>query len=378
MKHYLNNSSIMDYNTLITRLENLYLPLFSWPISAKHVLNNEIVFGRTHYAAIEYILSVAKSRDGHDKVDDIEMNVVKDVVRAIYFVFASNSDFLHIHGKEPLGIYLSNGRRENHEINQKYSSSSFPFWMRYIDGDEGQEIFWFLFVAYYECIERFPEYCDSSLYPFFNYLIDRLSNDNLSNEKPVDLESLAENLHLPIASVRHQVMYFKDRAKTLENQLSESERNNNELREKLIDTSRKLCESEIRRFGIPDREYLVRINNGLDYRLRVYDSIGKVLKLVDIESTLRDVISWHLDVPLESVTPEAYLGEDLNADSLDTVEIIMKLEEIFGMNIKDEEFVNIRTFGDVVAVARANILCSVEIYDIEALDSLLGDSYEII
>ena len=62
MKHYLNNSSIMDYNTLITRLENLYLPLFSWPISAKHVLNNEIVFGRTHYAAIEYILSVAKCK----------------------------------------------------------------------------------------------------------------------------------------------------------------------------------------------------------------------------------------------------------------------------------------------------------------------------
>ena len=361
----------MDYSTLIQRLKNLYLPDFHWPVWSKGVLN-------PHHAAINYIVSVAKSRDGHDIVNDNEMNVVKDVVRAIYFVFASNSDFLHIHGKEPLGIFLSNGRRENHEINQKYSSSSFPFWMRYIDGDEGQEIFWFLFVAYYECIERFPEYCDSSLYPFFNYLIDRLSNDNLSNEKPVDLESLAKNLHLPIASVRHQVMYFKDRAKTLENQLSESERNNNELREKLIDTSRKLCESEIRRFGIPDREYLVRINNGLDYRLRVYDSIGKVLKLVDIESTLRDVISWDLDVPLESVTPEAYLREDLNADSLDTVEIIMKLEEIFGMNIKDEEFVNIRTFGDVVAVARANILCSVEIYDIEALDSLLGDSYEII
>ena len=46
--------------------------------------------------------------------------------------------------------------------------------------------------------------------------------------------------------------------------------------------------------------------------------------------------------------------------------------------LPDEEFVNIRTFGDVVAVARANILCSVEIYDIEALDSLMGDSYEII
>ena len=110
----------MDYSTLIQRLKNLYLPDFHWPVWSKGVLN-------PHHAAINYIVSVAKSRDGHDIVNDNEMNVVKDVVRAIYFVFASNSDFLHIHGKEPLGIFLSNGRRENHEINQKYSSSSFHF-----------------------------------------------------------------------------------------------------------------------------------------------------------------------------------------------------------------------------------------------------------
>ena len=50
-------------------------------------------FGRTHHAAINYIVSVAKSRDGHDIVNDNEMKVVKDILKVIYFVFASNSDF---------------------------------------------------------------------------------------------------------------------------------------------------------------------------------------------------------------------------------------------------------------------------------------------
>ena len=357
----------MDYSTLIQRLKNLYLPDFHWPVWSKGVLN-------PHHAAINYIVSVAKSRDGHDIVNDNEMNVVKDILKVIYFVFASNSDFLHIHNKVPLHIDLRLDVRHEDEFMHKYNASSFPYWMRYIDRDEEQEVFRFLYFAYYECIEHFPEYCDPSLQPFFIYLIERFSTDNLSSEQPVDLESLTKDLNLPIASVRNQVKYFKDRVKTLENQLSKSERENNELREQLIETSNKLCESEILRFGIPDREYLVRINNGFDFRLRVFDSTGKVLKLLDIESTLRDVISEYLGVPLDSLTPEA----SLDVDSLDAVEIIIKLERIAGIEIKDDEMFDFSTFGNVLAFARAKIPCSVEIHDVEKLDSLLGDSYEII
>lgn len=363
----------MNYSTLIQRLNNLYLPDFYWPVWSKGALNPNN-FGRTHHAAINYIVSVAKSRDGHDIVNDNEMKVVKDILKVIYFVFASNSDFLHIHNKVPLHIDLRLNLRHEDEFMHKYNASSFPYWMRYIDRDEEQEVFRFLYFAYYECIEHFPEYCDPSLQPFFIYLLERFSTDNLSSEQPVDLESLTKNLNLPIASVRNQVKYFKDRVKTLENQLSKSERENDELREQLIETSNKLCESEILRFGIPDREYLVRINNGFDFRLRVFDSTGKVLKLLDIESTLRDVISESLGVPLDSLTSE----DCLDVDSLDAVEIIMKLERIAGIEVKDDEFSDFSTFGDVLAFAHAKIPCSVEIHDVEALDSLLGDSYEII
>lgn len=363
----------MNYSTLIQRLNNLYLPDFYWPVWSKGALNPNN-FGRTHHAAINYIVSVAKSRDGHDIVNDNEMKVVKDILKVIYFVFASNSDFLHIHNKVPLHIDLRLNLRHEDQFMHKYNASSFPYWMRYIDRDEEQEVFRFLYFAYYECIEHFPEYCDPSLQPFFIYLIERFSTDNLSSEQPVDIESLTKNLNLPIASVRNQVKYFKDRVKALENQLSKSERENNELREQLIETSNKLCESEILRFGIPDREYLVRINNGFDFRLRVFDSTGKVLKLLDIESTLRDVISEYLGVPLDSLTPEA----SLDVDSLDAVEIIIKLERIAGIEIKDDEMFDFSTFGNVLAFARAKIPCSVEIHDVETLDSLLGDSYEII
>ena len=58
----------MNYSTLIQRLKNLYLPDFYWPVWSKGVLNPDNFFRATHHAAINYIVSVAKSRDGHDIV----------------------------------------------------------------------------------------------------------------------------------------------------------------------------------------------------------------------------------------------------------------------------------------------------------------------
>lgn len=56
-----------------------------------------------------------------------------------------------------------------------------------------------------------------------------------------------------------------------------------------------------------------------------------------------------LGVEPERVTPEARFREDLEADSLDLVELIMEFEEQFGGTISDEEAQKIRTVGDAVA-----------------------------
>jgi acyl carrier protein len=67
-----------------------------------------------------------------------------------------------------------------------------------------------------------------------------------------------------------------------------------------------------------------------------------------IEQRIKDIIVEQLGVNADQVTPEAKFIEDLGADSLDTVELVMALEEEFGHEIPDEEAEKLASVGDVV------------------------------
>jgi len=66
-----------------------------------------------------------------------------------------------------------------------------------------------------------------------------------------------------------------------------------------------------------------------------------------IQQRVHDILAEQLGVELTVLTPEANLVDDLGADSLDVVELVMALEEEFGVEIPDEEVENIRTIRDV-------------------------------
>ena len=67
-----------------------------------------------------------------------------------------------------------------------------------------------------------------------------------------------------------------------------------------------------------------------------------------VEDKIREIIVEQLGVSAEEVVPEASFIDDLGADSLDIVELVMALEEEYDMEISDEEAEKIRTVQDVV------------------------------
>jgi len=68
----------------------------------------------------------------------------------------------------------------------------------------------------------------------------------------------------------------------------------------------------------------------------------------NIEETVKRIVAEQLGVDLEKVVPEASFIDDLGADSLDTVELVMALEEEFDQEIPDEDAEKIRTVQDAI------------------------------
>ncbi len=74
----------------------------------------------------------------------------------------------------------------------------------------------------------------------------------------------------------------------------------------------------------------------------------------EIAERVATIVSNQLDVEKEKVKPETSFTNDLGADSLDIVELVMELEEEFDMSIPDEDAEKIRTVGEAVEYIRQN------------------------
>jgi acyl carrier protein len=67
-----------------------------------------------------------------------------------------------------------------------------------------------------------------------------------------------------------------------------------------------------------------------------------------VEEKVKSIIAEQLGIKLEEVTPTASFIDDLGADSLDTVELVMALEEEFGIEIPDEDAEKMTTVGEAI------------------------------
>jgi acyl carrier protein len=79
------------------------------------------------------------------------------------------------------------------------------------------------------------------------------------------------------------------------------------------------------------------------------------LAVASIEQRVKDIIVEQLGVEEDEVSPEASFVDDLGADSLDTVELVMAFEEEFNIEIPDEDAEGISTVQDAIDYIKANV-----------------------
>ncbi len=77
--------------------------------------------------------------------------------------------------------------------------------------------------------------------------------------------------------------------------------------------------------------------------------------MADIAEQVKQIIAEQLMVELDEVTDDASFIEDLGADSLDTVEMIMEIEDEFGIEIPDEDAEKIQTVGKAIEYVKRKV-----------------------
>lgn len=69
---------------------------------------------------------------------------------------------------------------------------------------------------------------------------------------------------------------------------------------------------------------------------------------MDLQEKVRTLIAEHFDIDINQVTLEASFVDDIGADSLETVELVMKFEDVFDIDIPDEDAANINVVKDAI------------------------------
>ncbi len=93
------------------------------------------------------------------------------------------------------------------------------------------------------------------------------------------------------------------------------------------------------------------LSSGLDKVLKnLYSLIVKVLKgEIKMKEKIKNIIADVLDVELEDVKDEAHIMDDLDADSIAVMEIVMELEEELDVEVPTEDILELNTVADIVA-----------------------------
>ncbi len=75
----------------------------------------------------------------------------------------------------------------------------------------------------------------------------------------------------------------------------------------------------------------------------------------NIEEKVTKIVAEQFEVPVDKVTPSSLFMDDLKADSLSVVELVLAIEEAFGLEIPDEDAEKIKSVGDVVNYVKARV-----------------------
>jgi len=76
---------------------------------------------------------------------------------------------------------------------------------------------------------------------------------------------------------------------------------------------------------------------------------------MSVEEKVMEIISQKLNLSKDQIKPEASFVDDLGADSLDLVELVMAMEEAFGMEVPDEDAEKLRTVKDVIDYVKSKV-----------------------